>query len=86
MSPAATPAAPGRVRARSDGPSAVTGRFYRRVLAELNAAGVEFLVGGGHALECYLGIGRSVKDLDLFIREPAVPGALRLIEERLGYE
>jgi len=56
------------------------------VLAELNAAGVEFLVGGGHALECYLGIGRSVKDLDLFIRERHVAGALRLIEERLGYE
>src|SRR5260370_5675648 len=47
---------------------------------------MEFLVGGGHELECYLGSGRWVKDLALFIGEPAVPGALRLIEERLGYE
>ena len=85
MSPAVSPAAPGRVRARADGPSAVTARFYRRVLAELNAGGVELMVGGGHALECYLGIGRSVKDLDLFMRERDVPAALALVEERLGY-
>ena len=85
MSPAVSPAAPGRVRARSDGPAAVTARFYRSVLAELNAGGVEFLVGGGHALECYLGIGRSVKDLDLFMHERDVPAALALVEERLGH-
>jgi Nucleotidyl transferase of unknown function (DUF2204) len=64
---------------------AATRHFYRRVLVELNAAGVEFLVGGGHALERYLGIGRSVKDLDLFMREHDVPAALARIEERLGY-
>jgi len=64
---------------------AATRHFYRRVLAALNTAGVEFLVGGGHALERYLGIGRSVKDLDLFLRERDVPAALALIEERLRY-
>jgi nucleotidyltransferase DUF2204 len=85
MSPAVSPAAPRPARARSAGPSAVTRRFYRRVLAGLNAAGVEFLVGGGHALESYLGIGRSVKDLDLFLRERDVAAALRVVEERLGY-
>ncbi|HTG09919.1 MAG TPA: nucleotidyltransferase, partial [Candidatus Eisenbacteria bacterium] len=62
-----------------------TRRFYRRVLAELNAAGLPFLVGGGHALERFLGIGRSVKDLDLFMRERDVPAALAHIERRLGY-
>ena len=65
--------------------SAVTRRFYTSVLAELNEAGIEFLVGGGHALESYLGIGRSVKDLDLFMHERDVPAALELIEQRLGY-
>ena len=65
--------------------SAVTRRFYTSVLTELNQAGVEFLVGGGHALESYLGIGRSVKDLDLFMRERDVPAALALVEQRLGY-
>ncbi|HZP37334.1 MAG TPA: nucleotidyltransferase [Methylomirabilota bacterium] len=81
MSPAvASPRPP-----RAEGPSPAAGRFYRRVLAGLNAAGIEFLVGGGHALECYLGIGRSVKDLDLFMRERDVAAALRVVRERLGY-
>lgn len=71
--------------ARASGLPAPTRRFYRRVLAELNAAGVEFLVGGGHALERYLGIGRSVHDLDLFMRERDVVAALGRIEDRLGY-
>jgi len=83
MSPAVSPVR--RSRPHAEGPSAATSRFYRRVIGELNAAGVEFLVGGGHALECYLGIGRSVKDLDLFMRERDVPAALRLCQERLGY-
>ena len=83
MSPAVSPVRLSRPHA--EGPSAATSRFYRRVIGELNAAGVEFLVGGGHALECYLGIGRSVKDLDLFMRERDVPAALRLCQERLGY-
>jgi len=70
---------------RSRRPSAATQRFHASVLAELNAAGCEFLVGGGHALERYLGIGRSVKDLDLFMRERDVAGALSHVAERLGY-
>jgi len=85
VTPAGAAAPPRRVSARSPGLPAATRRFYRRVLAELNAAGVEFLVGGGHALERYLGIGRSVKDLDLFMRERDVPAALVHIEKRLGY-
>ena len=79
MAPARRPAL------RSRRPSAATQRFHASVLTELNTAGFEFLVGGGHALERYLGIGRSVKDLDLFMRERDVPGALSHIEQRLGY-
>ncbi|HXJ81446.1 MAG TPA: nucleotidyltransferase [Candidatus Methylomirabilis sp.] len=83
MTAAALSTAPGR--AVEPGLPAATRRFYRRVLAALNAAGVPFLVGGGHALEHYLGIGRTVKDLDLFMRERDVPAALEQIEARLGY-
>ncbi len=74
-----------RAPARTPGLPAATRRFYRRVLAGLNAAGFEFLLGGGHALERYLGIGRSVRDLDLFMRERDVPAALAHVEKRLGY-
>src|SRR5882672_12322050 len=56
--------------------TAKTLRFYRRVLRELTAAGIDFLVGGGYALERYLGIGRLVKDLDLFLRADDVQKAL----------
>jgi hypothetical protein len=65
------------------GAPAATRRFYRRVLVELNEAGIAYLVGGGYALERFLGIGRSVKDLDLFMRERDVPAALARIEQRL---
>jgi len=51
-------------------------RFYRRVLRELNAAGIEFVVGGGYALERHLGIGRPTKDLDLFLRAGDAHAAL----------
>ena len=64
--------------------TATTLRFYRRVLRELTAAGIDFLVGGGYALERYLGIGRLVKDLDLFLRPSDVQKALDHLGQRLG--
>src|SRR4029077_19661348 len=67
----------------SAGPSAATDRFYRRVIRELHASGVEFLVGGGYALERYLGIGRLVKDLDLFLRPEDVAKALDHVGRRV---
>ena len=60
------------------------GSFHRRVLRELTAAGIDFLVGGGYALERYLGIGRLVKDLDLFLRAADVQKALDHLGARLG--
>ena len=51
-------------------------RFYRRVLRALNAAGIDFVIGGGYALERHLGIGRPTKDLDLFLRPADVKAAL----------
>ena len=83
MTPAAAVAR--RRPARSPALPVATRRFYRRVLEELNAGGFPFLVGGGHALERYLGIGRSVKDLDLFMRERDAAAALAHLERRLGY-
>ena len=55
-------------------------RFYRRVLREL----IDFLVGGGYAFERYLGIGRLVKDLDLFLRADDVQKALEHLRQHLG--
>src|SRR5262249_58915670 len=82
IGPAVVPAS---AQARPAAPTAATRRFHRRVLAELDAADIPCRVGGSHALEHYLCIGRSVRDLDLFMRERDMPDALRRIEERLGY-
>jgi Nucleotidyl transferase of unknown function (DUF2204) len=60
-------------------------RFYRRVLRELEAAGIQVLVGGGYALERFLGIGRLVKDLDLFLRADDVPKALEHLGQQPGW-
>jgi len=59
-------------------------QFYRRVLRELTEAGIDFLVGGGYAFERYLGIGRLVKDLDLFLRADDVQKALEHLRQHLG--
>jgi hypothetical protein len=53
------------------------------VLRELTAGGIDFLVGGGYALERYLGFGRLVKDLDLFLRAADVQKALDQLGRRL---
>jgi hypothetical protein len=82
---AAVAAASPRTPASRSGLPAATRRFHRHVLQTLSAAGVPFLVGGGHALERYLGIGRSVNDLDLFMRQGDVPEALAVVARRLGY-
>jgi hypothetical protein len=65
-------------------PNSPRHRFYRRVLRALNAAGIDFVVGGGYALERHLGIGRPTKDLDLFLRPGDVGAALEHFRS-LGY-
>ena len=45
-----------------------TGDFYRRVLEVLNAAGVDYLIGGAYGVEYYTGIARHTKDVDVFTR------------------
>jgi nucleotidyltransferase DUF2204 len=58
--------------------------FYRHVLDCLHAGGVRYLVGGAYALECFTGIGRETKDIDLFVAPAECDAALRLLE-RAGY-
>jgi hypothetical protein len=43
---------------------------FRDLLAEFNAAGVEFLVVGAHALAAH-GLVRATKDLDVWVRPEA---------------
>ena len=42
-------------------------KHQKDLLSELNAAGVEFVVIGGHAVNAY-GVPRMTKDLDVLIR------------------
>ncbi len=51
-------------------------RDFRDLLAEFNAAGVEYLVVGAHALAAH-GYVRATKDLDLWIRPE--PGNARRV-------
>lgn len=49
---------------------------FRDLLAEFNAAGVEFLVVGAHALAAH-GLVRATKDLDIWVR-PSAQNAIRI--------
>jgi len=46
-----------------------TRRIYVAALEALSRAGIEFLLGGAHALAPYTGVSRDTKDLDVFLRE-----------------
>ena len=59
--------------------------FYRHVLDCLHAEGIRFLVGGAYALECFTGVARWTKDIDLFVAPAECEAVLRALE-RAGYE
>src|SRR5438067_25722 len=62
--------------------------FYRKALASLTAASVEFLVGGAFAFRCYTGIERDTNDFDIMLRPRDVPRALTALRAagyRAGY-
>jgi hypothetical protein len=60
------------------------GDFYIEALERLRAARVPFLVGGAFAYARYTGIGRSTKDLDVFVRPEDVRRVLAIFG-RAGY-
>lgn len=59
-------------------------RFYVDAMRALDAAGMDYLVGGGYAMACYTGIARNTKDLDIFVRPADHKQILRTLE-RAGY-
>jgi len=67
-----------------DMPAADRRAFYRAVLERLNAAGVEYLVGGAFAMAGVTGIAACTKDLDLFVRERDCAAALSVLRQA-GY-
>ena len=58
--------------------------FYGRVLALLRASDIPFLVGGGYALERYIGIRRPACDFDVFVLPEDAPRVLSVCG-RHGY-
>jgi hypothetical protein len=57
-------------------PDEATLDFYRRGMAALEAAGVEYLVGGAYALAKHAGIERHTRDFDVFVRPEDAEAAL----------
>jgi hypothetical protein len=55
-------------------------QVYVRALKALRETGVEFMVGGAHALAPYTGVARDTKDLDLFLRRRDCELALAALE------
>lgn len=69
----------------SNGIDPDTASFYRKVLQTMNASRVPFVVGGAYAFNCYTGINRHTRDLDLFIRREDYPLASDALRQA-GYE
>jgi hypothetical protein len=60
--------------------------FYRNVLETLNKFDIPYVVGGGYALNYYMGLERSTKDMDIFIRREDFDRIAELFaEEEEGY-
>ncbi len=55
--------------------------FYRQVIGILNRNFVPYLLGGGFAFEFYTHIGRSIKDMDIFLSRRNLQGAFQVLEK-----
>jgi len=55
--------------------------FYRQVIGILNRNFICFLMGGGFAFEFYTHIGRSIKDMDIFISRKSLDRAFQALNE-----
>lgn len=54
--------------------------FYGRVASVLNQARIPFLLGGGFAFEFHTGVGRSTKDLDIFVKRSDLDTIFKVME------
>jgi hypothetical protein len=61
----------------------MTSRDFRDLFAELNAAGVDYLVVGAHALAVH-GHIRATKDLDVWVR-PSPENALKVLKALMSF-
>ena len=52
-------------------------RLFREVLEKMNESRIPYVVSGAFALQAHTGIWRDTKDLDLFLEQRHVGGALR---------
>ncbi|HZO23025.1 MAG TPA: nucleotidyltransferase [Steroidobacteraceae bacterium] len=68
----------------SCGPAPGARQFYVHTMSILNEAGLDYLVGGGHALEHYTGIERQTKDFDIFVRRDDYERIMRVLDDA-GY-
>ena len=68
----------GKLRKRPFSGPAMQNRDFRDLFAEFNAAGVEYLLVGAHALAVH-GHIRATKDLDVWVR-PSLENADRVLE------
>ncbi len=55
--------------------------FYRRVIGILNRNFVPYLLGGGFAFEFYTRIGRSIKDMDIFVARNSVDRVFEILSK-----
>lgn len=55
--------------------------FYRQVIGILNRNFVPFLLGGGFAFEFYTHVGRSTKDMDIFMSRNNVDRAFQVLND-----
>lgn len=62
-------------------PPPETTALYHRVMHTLTGADIPFLAGGAHALKEHAGIGRTTKDLDLFIRPADLDRTLDVLSQ-----
>ena len=68
----------------SDRTSPEADQFYAESLRLLDATGIPFLVAGTFAVNCYTGINRPTKDIDIFCKPGDFPRILLRFKE-LGF-
>jgi hypothetical protein len=71
---------PSSAEPAGEGPDPTTRHVYVTALETLREAGVEYLIGGAHALGPYTGILRDTKDLDVFLRQADCERALAALD------